>query len=203
MVFLGTIGLGLAIVVDLGLLHANLDTIGFQPSAYRVIEERRVFFQTFDKPYLIVDPRKAANRLKRHVRLLQAQLQIPPPNESKFLDRFRSTLYTHVSGVLPTVEVFSLRALSLVATLPLIAIYCAAFGCDGWVRREVRKAAAGIESARIYHAAKRSVKPLCLWVSLLYFTIPITIDVRWAYGLLALMIPILVGITVSRFKKYI
>ncbi|MCY4129548.1 MAG: DUF4400 domain-containing protein [Gammaproteobacteria bacterium] len=201
--FLGSLALVLAIIVDLGVSHVKLDTIGLQPCAYRVIEERRVFLLTFNQPYLIVDPRNAADRLKRHVLRFQAELQNPPPSESQFLDRFRSHLFTNVDRLLPTVEVFSLRVLSLIATLPLIAICCVVMGFDGWVRREVRKAGAGIESARIYHVAKRSIKPLCLWVSLIYLAIPVTLDVRWAYGMLTVAIPILLGVTVSRFKKYV
>lgn len=201
--FIVVIALVLAVVIDLALSHAKLDAIGFEPGSYRVIEERRVFFRTFDQSFLLLDPRTAANRLKVHVRRLQSHLQNPSPTKSPFVDRFRSQVYATVHSVLPCIEVFSLRVLSLLATAPLIAIACLAVGMDGWVRREVRKAGAGIESARIYHVAKRSIKPLCLWVSLVYLTIPVTLDVRWFYGILAVAIPILVGITISRFKKYV
>lgn len=105
--------------------------------------------------------------------------------------------------MLPTAEIFSLRVLSLLASLPIILIGCIVVGLDGWVRREVRKAGAGIESARIYHVAKRSIKPICMWVSLVYLVAPVTLDVRWAYGLLVIVIPVLVGMTISRFKKYV
>lgn len=201
--FLGAIALVLALVIDLALSHTKLSASGFKPGAARVIEEWDVFMKTFDQRFLLLDPRSSAKRLRVHVRQLQAQLQNPPPIESQFLRHFRMQFYEAVINVLPAVEVFSLRALSLLATLPLIAICCLVIGSDGWVRREVRKAGAGIESARIYHAAKRSVKPICLWVSLLYLTLPVTVDVRWAYGLLTVAIPILVGIAVSRFKKYL
>ena len=193
----------LAIIVDLAISHPRLDAIGFRPGIDRVLEERHVFLQTFDQPSMLLDPRSAANRLKAHILRLQSRLQYPSSSQSPLVDRFRSQLHASVVNVLPTIENFSLRALSLCATLPIIALCCVVIGLDGWVRREVRKAGAGIESARIYHVAKRSIKPLCLWVSLLYLTIPVTVDVRWAYGVLTVAIPILVGITISRFKKYI
>ncbi len=109
----------------------------------------------------------------------------------------------HAMGVLPTVEVFSLRVISLIATVPLVAIYCVVAGVDGWVRREVRKAGAGIESARIYHFAKRSIAPLLMWLSVLYLLVPVVVDVRWVYGILGVTIPFLLGVTISRFKKYV
>lgn len=105
--------------------------------------------------------------------------------------------------VLPTVEVFSLRVVSLIATFPLVAIFCLVAGLDGWVRREVRKAGAGIESARIYHFAKRSIAPLLMWLSVVYLLVPVVVDVRWVYGILAATIPLLFGIMISRFKKYV
>lgn len=197
------IALLLAIIVDLAISHPRLDAIGLKPGIDRVPKERHVFLQTFDQPSMLLDPRSAANRLKVHVQQLRFRLQNPPSSQSPFVDRFRSQLHASVINVLPTIEIFSLRALSLCATLPIIVICCVVIGLDGWVRREVRKAGAGIESARIYHVAKRSIKPLCLWVSLLYLTIPVAVDVRWAYGVLTVSIPILVGITISRFKKYI
>lgn len=193
----------LAIVVDLAVTHVRLDEIGFESSIHRVAEERRTFFRTFDRSYLIFDPRSLANTLKVHIRYSQTQLQRPSSSGSQFIDRFRAQMYAHVRAVLPTVEVFSLRALSLLATLPIVAVCSVVVGLDGWVRREVRKAGAGIESARIYHAAKRSIKPICMWVSLLYLTVPANVDVRWAYGILVVVIPVLVGITISRFKKYV
>lgn len=201
--FLGVSALVLSIVIELALSHAELSWIGLKPGTFRVIEERSIFLETFDRPFLLLDPRSSANRVRIHVRQLHTQLQNPTPIKSQFLHRFRTRFYATVSNLLPAVEVFSLRALSLLATLPLIAIGCVIVGLDGWVRREVRKAGAGLESARIYHVAKRSVRPICLWVSLLYLTVPVTVDVRWAYGLLTIVIPTLVGIMVSRFKKYL
>ena len=192
-----------ALLVELALSHAIPEVLGLKPSANRVLAEWHVFDTTFDQPFLLVDPRQTAERLKVHVRQLHRRLRNASPIESPFLRRFRSQLYANVDRALPTVELFSLRVLSLLASLPIILIGCMVIGLDGWVRREVRKAGAGIESARIYHVAKRSIKPICMWVSLVYLVAPVTLDVRWAYGLLAIVIPVLVGMTISRFKKYV
>ncbi|MCY4096330.1 MAG: DUF4400 domain-containing protein [Gammaproteobacteria bacterium] len=192
-----------AIIVELALSHTQLDAVGVKPSSNRLIEERCVFFSTFEKSFLLVDPRNAAHRLTSYLRDFRIQLEYPPATHSRFVDGFRSQLNALASTVFPAIEVFSLRALSLMATLPIIAICCIVVGLDGFVRREVRKAGAGIESARIYHLAKRSIKPLCVWVSLVYLTLPITLDIRWAYGILVVTIPVLVGISISRFKKYV
>ena len=189
--------------MDLALSRTISDGLGLKPSVNRVPAEWHVFVTTFDQTSLLLDPRPTADRLKVHLRHFHTRLQNPSPIKSPLLGRFRSQLYASIDRVLSTVEIFSLRALSLLASLPIIVMGCIVVGFDGWVRREVRKAGAGIESARIYHVAKRSIRPICTWVSLVYFVAPVTLDVRWAYGLLAMVIPVLVGITISRFKKYV
>ena len=190
-------------LVDLATSHTKLNAFGAQSVADRVTYERREFDSTFDGAYLLLDPRPAENWLNTHFRALESRLRNPPMTGSPFVNRFLARVNVYVHSVLPAVEVFSLRVLSLVATLPIIAIGCLVLGVDGWVRREVRKAGAGIESARIYHFAKRSIKPLILWVSLMYLIVPFPVDVRYPYGILAVVIPILLGIAISRFKKYV
>ena len=161
-----------------------------------------MFRETFDLSHLLLDPSSSADWVSAQIQHLRTQMESVSVAESPFVEKIVASLSRHIRVVLPTVEVFSLRALSLIATLPVIGICCVVVGVDGWVRREVRKAGAGIESARIYHFAKRSIKPLLLWVSLLYLTLPVTIDVQWAYGILVVAIPLLLGVTISRFKKY-
>ncbi len=190
-------------LVDLAISHTKLEAFGVQSVADRVTDEQREFDATFDGAYLLLDPRPAANWLNAHFRALGSRLRSPPMTGSPFVNRFLSRVNVHVHSVLPAIEVFSLRVCSLVATLPIIAIGCLVLGVDGWVRREVRKAGAGIESARIYHFAKRSIKPLILWVSLMYLIVPFPLDVRYPYGILVVVIPLLLSITISRFKKYV
>ena len=201
--FLLIVGLLLTIVIDVAVTHTKLDAIGFKPGVERIAEERRVFFETFDLPILLLDPRSTAHWLDMQLLHLRIRFQNLSVTQNRFANSFLTSLSDYVSTVLPTVEMFSLRLLSLIATLPVVAICCLIAGVDGWVRREVRKAGAGIESARIYHFAKRSIKPMCLWVSLLYLVVPATINVRWAYGILAVVVPLLLGVTISRFKKYV
>ncbi len=190
-------------LVDFAISHTKLESFGVQSVADRVTHERREFDATFYGASLLLDPRPAVNWLNTHFRALESRLQSPPMTGSPFVNRFLARVNVHMHSVVPAVEVFSLRVFSLVATLPIIAIGCLVLGVDGWVRREVRKAGAGIESARIYHFAKRSIKPLILWVSLMYLIVPFPMDVRYPYGILAVVIPLLLGITISRFKKYV
>lgn len=201
--FLLVIGLVLAILVDIAIAQTKADLVGFKPAAARIVAERHVFFSAFDTPFLLFDPRTSAQQLNALVQHVAQAAQTWPSSKNRFANRLRSHLVDNLNTVLPVVEVFSLRVLSLAATLPVIVIFCLVASVDGWVRREVRKAGAGVESARIYHFAKRSIKPLVLWVSLLYLTLPVSIDVRWAYGILVVSVPLLLGISISRFKKYI
>ena len=201
--FFGVVALLAAILVELAISHAKIEEIGVKSSVNRVVEEWGVFERTFDQLFLLVDPRNVAKSFRVHLRRLHSQLQKPSRIESPILERFRSQLNSAVNSVLPAIEVFALRVLSLISVFPIIVLCCLVIGLDGWVRREVRKAGAGIESARIYHAAKRSIRPICLWACLIYLAAPITLDVRWVYGVLAVVIPVLVGVTISRFKKYV
>lgn len=201
--FLGIVALLLVVLVDLAISHTKFDAFGVQSGANRVTHERLEFDATFHGTYLLLDPRPAANWLNTHSRALESRLRSPPMTGSPFVNRFLARVNVHFHSVLPAVEVFWLRLLSLVAVMPIIAIGCVVLGVDGWVRREVRKAGAGIESARIYHFAKRSIKPLILWVSLMYLIVPFPVDVRYPYGILAVVIPLLLGIAISRFKKYV
>ena len=189
--------------MDIAIAQTKADLMGFKPAAARIVAERHVFFSTFDTPFLLFDPQTSAQRLNTLVQQVEQAAATWSALENRFVNRLRSHLVDNLNTVLPVVEVFSLRVLSLAATLPVIVIFCLVASVDGWVRREVRKAGAGVESARIYHFAKRSIKPLGLWVSLLYLTLPVSIDVRWAYGILVVSVPLLLGITISRFKKYI
>lgn len=203
MTFLGIVALLIAIVVDLAVVHSALNSVGFKSGVERIAEERRLFANTFDTSLLLLDPRPAADWLNTHVRHFEVRSQIAPATGNRFLNGLITRLSDQLNTVLPTFEWFVLRTLSLAAAMPVIAICSLVAGFDGWVRREVRKAGAGFESARIYHLAKRSIKPLLLWVCLLYLIVPVTVDVRWAYGILVIAVPLLLGITISRFKKYV
>ena len=193
----------LAIVVDLAVIHSKINSLGIKSGVERITDERRVFIRTFDVPIQLLDTRDAAGWVSAKLGRARNWMHKDPATGNRFLRGLFDRISDFLTKILPTVEVVALRMLSLIATIPIIAICVLVAGFDGWVRREVRKAGAGIESARIYHFAKRSINPVFLWVCLMYLIVPITLDVRWAYGILVVVVPLLVGITISRFKKYV
>ena len=102
----------------------------------------------------------------------------------------------------PAIEIYLLRLGALTHFLIPVGLFCAVGAVDGLVRRRVRKYCAGLESARIYHMAKRLVLPCLFWISFSYLVLPISMDPLIVYGLLSVTLPVLIGMVCSRFKKY-
>ena len=202
MVF-GLIALLIAVIVDLVLSVLDLNRYGIHPSIDRLSAERVAFSETFDRPHLLFDPRPLAVQARAKIEEIGRVLNKSRRVHNEFVDRLLSSIEDAAISPLATVEIVLLRLLGLFAIAPLVLVSALVVAIDGWVRREVRKAGAGLESARLYHLAKRSIAPLCLWTAMLYLTVPAIIDVRWAYAILVATVPVLVGATISRFKKYL
>ena len=175
-----------------------------QMSSVRLIHERQTFEATFDGGLHVVDPRPLYEDV-RHV-ASEAELRLSRL-ESGFHIELLARLARHwrdfLVKLLPTAEIFALRALGLSAILPALSIVGFVAIVDGVVRRAVRKAGAGLESARIYHLAKRSIKPLLIWSCMTYLAIPIPVKPVWLIPVLFVALPVLLSVVVSRFKKYI
>lgn len=200
------LGLALVFAVLADLLSASdaISMKAMQPSHVRIQLERQQFATTFETPHILFDPRPFASSAQKN--LSQLERKIDGFNFSVATNQLPATtlwLKEHLLISMSTFELFTLRVLSLLSLTPLLAGVCIVFGVDGLVRRSVRKAGAGLESARIYHVAKRTVKPLLLWGCFFYLVLPVTLDIRWLNTLLLCTVPILLGIVVSRFKKYV
>ena len=100
-------------------------------------------------------------------------------------------------------EHFSLRLCVLISLIPPLIVWTSVAFIDGLVSRNIRRYRGGRESAQIYHTAKRLFKPAIAWVSLLYLCAPVFVNPQWIYSLLAIVLPLTVFLTASRFKKYL
>ena len=192
-----------AVLIDLVVVNVDLAFIQLEPSTNRLEAERSRFDRFFHTARPLVDLRGLVDVsrqvLGKRKRPFEHTKYVKNPALRRLLDEFRPL----VRSVGSTLEVFVMRCVHLVATLPITAVVCIVAGVDGYVRREVRKVSAGYESARIYHFAKRSFKPIFFWTCGVYLTLPVVVDVRWAFGFLTISLPLLVAVTISRFKKYI
>lgn len=203
MAFFLTVALVLAVLIEIVVARAADSGWEFQPNVARLEAERRVFNVVFDIDAIVLDPRPAARGFGMWLSKVRAKLREPRLANIAFVSKLVTHMQAVVENFAATLEVFALRALTLASALPLIGLGCIVLAVDGWVRREVRKACAGFESARIYHFAKRSLRPILLWTALGYLIAPVVVDPSWVVAALYVTVPIALGVAVSRFKKYV
>lgn len=198
------IGLVLAVLVDLIVINLDTPVIDFRHNAERIDDERRQLADRSETGRSLVNPEPLAMKLKQLVQDLRSKIKSSGDSPKvKPLARLVAYWKEFIESLLITFEVFGLRLMSLLAMLPALFVVCLVASIDGLVRRSVRKSGAGIESARIYHFAKRSIKPFLVWTTLTYFTLPIVVSVSWLFFGWLVVCPILLSLLISRFKKYV
>ena len=198
------IGLLLAVLVDLIVINLDTPVIDFRHNAERIDDERRQLADRSATGRSLVNPEPFAMKLKQLVQDLRSKINSSDDSPKvKPLARLVDYWKEFTESLLVTFEVFGLRLVSLFTMLPALFVVCLVASIDGLVRRSVRKSGAGIESARIYHFAKRSIKPFLVWTTLTYFTLPIVVNVSWLFVGWLVVCPILLSLLISRFKKYV
>lgn len=197
------IALLLAVLAELTMPKLPAISMAWQPSLNRIEAERFIARNRLDGQLVLVDSRSFGLFASRYIEHIETRLGDLQHSNVALLQRLALSMQKPVKRFSAVLEIFVTRVWCVVAALPMLVCGCALLAIDGWVRREVRKAGAGIESARIYHAAKRTLKPLVTWVVLVYLTVPFTMDPQWVYLVLYLTVPLTLGIAVSRFKKYV
>jgi len=95
------------------------------------------------------------------------------------------------------------RLMILLLTSPLFLLAAVVGFVDGLVRRDLRKAGAGRESAFIYHHAKRAVSPVFIIGWLLYLSLPFSVHPNWFLLPNAFLFGLFISIASGSFKKYL
>jgi integrating conjugative element membrane protein (TIGR03747 family) len=95
------------------------------------------------------------------------------------------------------------RLMILFLTSPLFVMAALVGFVDGLVRRDLRKAGAGGESAFIYHHAKRLVAPSFVVGWLLYLSMPFSIHPNWFLLPNAFIFGLFISVASGSFKKYL
>lgn len=100
-------------------------------------------------------------------------------------------------------QVFAVRLTVLVLAAPAFGLFTVVGLVDGLVSRDLRRWGGGRESSFVYHWAKRATAPLllCSWVS--YLALPVSLHPAVIVLPFAGLLAIAVGVTASRFKKYL
>ena len=191
------LALVLCLVCELAIQSPVLDSMKFQSASNRILVEyelhegsREVLWLSRDKVIGLMD--SVRHFLERSTTTVLA-------NRSSFDTRIQHALNEFSAAV----EIYILRLNALLELIPAISLYCLVFAADGLVRRAVRKAGAGLESAQIYHFCKRLILPTMVWTCFSYLVIPVPISSLVVYPILGMGVPLLIGLSFSRFKKYL
>lgn len=108
-----------------------------------------------------------------------------------------------IDSMVNTVFIFAVRsAICLSALSGFILVGLVAF-VDGLVERDIRKACGGIESAMMYHRAKRLIKPTLFLTFGGYLTAPISIHPSLVFLPVMAMFAGAIYITAKTFKKFL
>lgn len=113
------------------------------------------------------------------------------------------TVAEYLKAAMYVVLTTLVRVMILVLTSPLFLLAALVGFVDGLVRRDLRKAGAGGESAFIYHHAKRAVAPVFFVGWLLYLSMPFSIHPNWFLLPNAFIFGLFISIASGSFKKYL
>lgn len=108
----------------------------------------------------------------------------------------------YVEAAINMVQVFALRLAVLVLSLPFFILFSLIASADGWVERDLRRLGLGDESGFTYHPLMKAVKPTFIGAWLVYLSLPTSVHPNLVIVPFATLVALLVGMTVSKFKKY-
>ncbi len=138
--------------------------------------------------------------------LLHWIIPTPSPHESGIravLHHLHAPVSEYVVVAMQITQVFTVRLVILVLSLPVFVLFAWVALVDGLVLRDLRRWGGGRESSFVYHYARKATLPLflCAWV--LYLVSPISVHPSWILLPFALAFALAVRITASTFKKYL
>lgn len=108
-----------------------------------------------------------------------------------------------IESMINTIFIFAVRsAICLSALSGFVLVGLVAF-IDGLVERDIRKACGGIESAMMYHRAKRLIKPTLFLTFGGYLTAPISIHPTLVFLPVMGMFAMTIYVTAKSFKKFL
>ncbi len=108
-----------------------------------------------------------------------------------------------IESAINIIFIFAVRlAICVSAVSGFVLVGLVAF-VDGLVERDIRKACGGIESAMLYHRAKRMIKPTLILGFGFYLTSPFTIHPTVMFLPLMALLAIVLFITAKTFKKFL
>lgn len=109
----------------------------------------------------------------------------------------------HLMAAVQIAQVFSVRLAVLLLATPVFGLFGLVGLVDGLVSRDLRRWGGGRESSFVYHWAKRSALPLFVTSWVLYLALPFSLHPSFVVLPFSVLFAMVVGVTASRFKKYL
>ena len=113
--------------------------------------------------------------------------------------------YTHIAEYLQAAvnitQVFIVRLVVIILTLPIFLIVGIAASIDGLVQRELRKYGGGNESSFVYHNIKPWILPSIFWGWIIYLGFPVSVHPNFVFVPSAILYGMTIAITAATFKK--
>lgn len=191
---------GLSVIINLMLpLLAHNNSVFSSASVRLELESKNLASETTNR---VLSAHQFYARLSSGVDRLESNLR---NRLSEIEKRIGTSLLEHRSlkTVDATTQLVLLRISALASIVPVLLIWIALAAVEGLTQRAIRRYRGGRESATIYHIAKRLAKPIVAWTGLIYLCSPTVIYVETVYISLAIAVPAITYVAMSRFKKYI
>jgi len=100
-------------------------------------------------------------------------------------------------------QLFGVRLATLVMALPLLVMVYGVALFDGLTQRAMRRASGGRESASLYHRAKHLQLGLLAMLGAVSLLIPVSMDPRWLWAPVALVLAVLSRMQWTYYKKHL
>lgn len=113
------------------------------------------------------------------------------------------SLYDYFRASLWTVQVFAVRLIVILFSLPIFLAFGLVALTDGLLQRDLRRFGGGRESGYIWHHAMRFLKPSIIAPVIIYLGLPISIHPNLVVLPFAVIFSISVWIGAAWFKKYL
>lgn len=108
-----------------------------------------------------------------------------------------------IESFINTVFIFAVRTAICVSALAGLVLVAIVALVDGLVERDIRRDCGGIESAIIFHRAKRSIKPLTFLSIGGYLTAPVSVDPTYVFLPIMAVIGFAIYTAAKSFKKFL
>ncbi len=112
-----------------------------------------------------------------------------------------SAFAVYIKAAVTIIQLFFVRLIILLFSLPVLAIFAIVAIFDGTMTRDVRRFGLDLERAWIWSNAKASIKPLVVTPFIVYLGSPWSIHPNWIILPFVLTLSVALWLVTSKFKK--